>query len=90
MSSTQPPVEIQDDQLNQREFIPKLYVTLGIIVSLILVVLFILGVVWVARTYPATVEALRDVMIIALALVSCIFGKVEEKRINEGYQNLRV
>ena len=74
MSSTQPPVEYQAEQTDQREFIPRLYITLGIIVALVLAVLFILGVVWVARTYPATIEALRDVMIIALALVSCIFG----------------
>ena len=74
MSSTQPPAEYQAEQTDQREFIPRLYITIGIIVALVLAVLFILGVVWVARTYPATVEALRDVMIIALALVSCIFG----------------
>ena len=74
MSSTQPPVEYQAEQTDKREFIPRLYVTLGIIAALVLAVLFILGVIWVARTYPATVEALRDVMIIALALVSCIFG----------------
>lgn len=74
MSSTQPPVEYQAEKTDQREFIPRLYITIGIIVALVLAVLFILGVVWVARTYPATVEALRDVMIIALALVSCIFG----------------
>ena len=74
MSSIQPPVEIQTEQTEQREFIPRLYVAIGIIVALVLAVLFILGVVWVARSFPATIEALRDVMIIALALVSCIFG----------------
>jgi hypothetical protein len=74
MSSTQPPVEYQAEETNQREFIPRLYVALGIIAALVLAVLFILGVIWLARTQAATVEALRDVMIIALALVSCIFG----------------
>ncbi len=74
MSSIQPPVEYQIEQSEQREFIPRLYVAIGIIVALVLAVLFILGVIWVARTYPATIEALRDIMIIALALVSCIFG----------------
>jgi hypothetical protein len=74
MSSTQSPVEYQPEQTNQREFIPRLYVALGIIAALVLSVLFILGVIWLARTQAATIEALRDVMIIALALVSCIFG----------------
>jgi len=74
MSGIQPPVEYQIEQTNEREFIPRLYVALGIIAVLVLTVLFILVVVWMARTQAATVEALRDVMIIALALVSCIFG----------------
>ena len=74
MSSIQPPVEYQENQENQREFISRLYVAIGIIVALVLAVLFILGIIWVANNYAATVEALRDVMIIALALVSCIFG----------------
>ena len=74
MSSIQPPVVIQAEQTDKREFIPRLYVALGIIVILVLAVLFILGVIWLARTQAATIEALRDVMIIALALVSCIFG----------------
>lgn len=74
MSGMQPPVEYQPDQTTQREFIPRIYVAIGIIVVLVLAVLFILSVVWLARSYPATIEALRDMMIIALALVSCVFG----------------
>jgi hypothetical protein len=74
MSGTELPVEYQSNQPAQREFIPRLYVAIGIIVALVLAVLFILGVIWLARSYPATIEALRDMMIIALALVSCIFG----------------
>jgi hypothetical protein len=74
MSGTETSVEYQIEQPTQNEFIPRLYVALGIIVVLVLAVLFILGVVWLARSYPATIEALRDMMIIALALVSCIFG----------------
>lgn len=74
MSGMESPVEYQPAQTNEREFIPRLYVALGIIVTLVLAVLFILGIVWLARSYPAQIEALRDMMIIALALVSCIFG----------------
>jgi len=74
MSDMQTPVEYQAPQENQRELIPRLYVAIGIIVALLLAVLFILAIAWVASNYADTVEALRDVMIIALALVSCIFG----------------
>lgn len=74
MSSIEPSVEYQPDQQEQQELIPRLYVAIGIIVALVLAVLFILVVVWLARSYPDTIEALRDMMIIALALVSCIFG----------------
>ncbi len=74
MSSIQPPMEYQTEQPNKTEFIPRLYVALGIIAALVLAVLFILGVIWLARTQAPTIEALRDLMIIALALVSCIFG----------------
>lgn len=74
MSSIQPPMEYQTEQPNKTEFIPRLYVALGIIAALVLAVLFILGVIWLARTQAPTIEALRDLMIIALALVSCVFG----------------
>ncbi len=60
----------------RNELIPRLYVIIGIVVVLLFAVLFILGIVWLARTQGATVEAVRDIMIIALALESCIFGVV--------------
>jgi hypothetical protein len=74
MSNIPPPVEYQTEQTNQRELIPRLYVAIGIIAILVFAVLFILGVIWLARTHAAAVEAFRDFMIIVLALVSCIFG----------------
>ena len=78
MSGIETPVEYQAeqpiDQPARQEFIPKLYVALGIIAILVAAVLFIMVIVWLARSYPDTIEALRDMMVIALALVSCIFG----------------
>jgi hypothetical protein len=78
MSGIESPVEYQpnqpNDQSDRKELIPRLFVAIGIIVVLALAVLFILLVVWLARSYPETIEALRDMMVIALALVSCIFG----------------
>lgn len=60
----------------RNELIPRLYIIIGIVVVLLFATLFILGIVWLARTQGATVEAVRDIMIIALALESCIFGVV--------------
>lgn len=74
MSGIESPVPDQIEEPTQQELIPRLYVAIGIIVALVMAVLFILVVIWLARSYPATIEALRDMMIIALALVSCIFG----------------
>ncbi len=76
MSGAQQPVEIQANQSNKNELLPRLYVAIGIIVVLVLAILFILGVAWVAQNHAETVAALRNVMIIALALMSCIFGIV--------------
>ncbi len=76
MSGAQQPIEIQVNQTNKNELVPRLYVAIGIIVVLVLAILFILGVVWVAQNHADTVAALRNVMIIALALMSCIFGIV--------------
>lgn len=81
MENPQPPAgypEYRDYQPgnNQTELIPRRYIVIGIVVALVLAVLFILGVVWLAQTQATTVEALRDIMIIALALESCIFGIV--------------
>ncbi|MDX1412672.1 MAG: hypothetical protein R3293_00690 [Candidatus Promineifilaceae bacterium] len=76
MNGVQQPVDFQANQTNQNELLPRLYVAIGIILVLVLAVLFILGIVWLAQNHAATVEALRNVMIIALALMSCIFGVV--------------
>lgn len=76
MSSTQPPIDYQVDQPESRPLISRVYVALGIIGLLFLAILFILGIVWLARTQAATIEALRDLMIITLAMVSCLFSIV--------------
>ncbi len=76
MNGAQEPIEIQDQPLNRNELVSRTYVVLGIVVTLILSVLFILGIVWLARNHAPAIAALRNVMIIALALMSCIFGIV--------------
>jgi len=60
----------------QQELIPTVYAVVGIVVVIILAIGMIVGILYLAATYPAELEALRDVFIIALALESCIFGVV--------------
>ncbi|MCC6603295.1 MAG: hypothetical protein IT327_08800 [Anaerolineae bacterium] len=56
--------------------VKPIYITLGVILALALLVGFVWGIVWLARTQAATVEAVRDILLIALALESCLFGIV--------------
>jgi hypothetical protein len=76
MDSIESPVEYQPIPPKEPELIPRSYIIIGVIVSVVLAVLFILGIVWLASTQGATMMALRDIMIIVLALESCVFGIV--------------
>ncbi|MFN2136233.1 MAG: hypothetical protein ACK2UK_09780 [Candidatus Promineifilaceae bacterium] len=75
MDSIQPPVEYSPP-VEQSEYIRRSYVIIGVIIAVALALLFTVGVLWLARTQGATMEALRDIMIIVLALESCVFGIV--------------
>jgi len=75
MNDIQPTVEYQPPP-QREELVPRTYIVIGVIVALVLAVLMILGVVWLASTQGAKMEALRDIMIIVLALESCVFGIV--------------
>ena len=75
MNDIQPTVEYQPPP-QREELVPRTYIVIGLIVALVLAVLMILGVVWLASTQGAKMEALRDIMIIVLALESCVFGIV--------------
>lgn len=54
--------------------IPTKYIVIGVIISLALMIGFFAFVLWAARYHAATIEALRDIFIIVLALESCLFG----------------
>ncbi|MCA9986963.1 MAG: hypothetical protein KDE09_12110 [Anaerolineales bacterium] len=60
----------------QQPLIKKLYVALGIILILAIAGLTIWGILYLANTFPAEIEALRDIFIILLALGSCLSGIV--------------
>lgn len=72
--NTQTSVEIPSENASTKRLIPTIYTVLGIIVLLALVGLFIWGALWLAQNQAPTIEAVRDIFIIALALESCLFG----------------
>ncbi len=51
-----------------------LYAVVGGIGGLILVGLFIWAIIWLAQTQAAAIEAVRDIFIIGLSLLSCVFA----------------
>jgi hypothetical protein len=68
------PVEVPTEQATRKPLISRLYVIIGVVVTLVLVGLFIWAILWLARTQGPSVEVVRDIFIIALALESCLFG----------------
>ncbi len=68
--------EIELGQPEQKPLIKPLYVVLGVLGTLIISGLFIWLFIWLANTGPGTIESIRDLFIIFLALESCLFGIV--------------
>jgi hypothetical protein len=56
--------------------IKPLYIVLAVILALGLLIGSVWGIIWLARTQAATVEAVRDILLIVLAIESCLFGIV--------------
>lgn len=54
--------------------IPTPYIVGGAVLLVALLALFTWFVIWAASNHAPTLEALRDIFIIALALESCLFG----------------
>lgn len=67
---------IPGNETSRQPLVRPLYVALGIIGVLLLVGLFIWGVIWLASSHANSIEAVRDIFIIVLALESCLFGIV--------------
>ena len=84
--NTETPAEIINQPINAGSYsqtsytppseplVPTRYLVIGGIVTILMMALFIGFVIWAARYHADTVQALRDIFIIALALESCIFG----------------
>jgi hypothetical protein len=64
--------EIQPTE--QQPAVSTAYVVIGIIVALLLGLGLIALVVWLSSNFPAEIQTIRDIFIIALALESCLFG----------------
>jgi hypothetical protein len=58
----------------QEKLIPTKYVVIGIITAVVIAIASIAFTIYMAANYAIEMAALRDIMIIALALESCIFG----------------
>lgn len=76
MSLEAPQPSIQPPPLEQEKLVPTTYIVGGVIIVTVLTVLFIAGIVFLAKTYPEPIEAIRDIFVIILSLVSCLFGIV--------------
>jgi hypothetical protein len=63
-------------QIPESQVIPSRFVFIGVVVLLAVGILSVVVVLWLAFTYPAEIEAMRDIFIIALALETCVFGIV--------------
>ncbi|MCI0394535.1 MAG: hypothetical protein L0332_07800 [Chloroflexi bacterium] len=63
-------------EAQRKRVVPTRYVIIGAVAVLALAVLLIWGIVWLAQSFPAEIETVRDIFIIALALESCLFGIV--------------
>ncbi|WP_420644734.1 hypothetical protein [Candidatus Leptofilum sp.] len=56
--------------------VKPVYIVLAVILAIALLGGAVWGIIWLARTQAAAIEAVRDVLLIALALESCLFGIV--------------
>lgn len=60
--------------IKEKKLVPNYVVVIGVIVTLVLAGLLIWGIIALARSQGPTLEALRDIFIIFLAIESCLFG----------------
>ena len=76
MSMQNVSTQIPNDSSTSQPLVRPLYVVLGIVGVLLITGLFIWGIVWLAQSHAASIEAIRDIFIIFLALETCLFGIV--------------
>ncbi|MCA9930586.1 MAG: hypothetical protein KC419_19010 [Anaerolineales bacterium] len=74
MSMQNVSTQLPDNTTKPQPIVRPLYVVLGIIGVLLLAGLFIWAIIWLAQGHAQSIEAVRDIFIIFLALESCLFG----------------
>lgn len=76
MTNTEVPLQQgrEISQPEQQSAISTTYVIIGIVVALLLAIGLIALVIWLSSNFPAEIQTVRDIFIIALALESCLFG----------------
>lgn len=62
------------NQPPQEQLVPTKYIVIGVITAVVITIASIAFTVYMAAYHALEMAALRDIMIIALALESCIFG----------------
>ena len=70
--TTTPPPEYGND----KPLIPPVYIAISVAAILLGAIVGIIVMIYLAANYAATIAGVRDILIIALALESCIFGIV--------------
>lgn len=73
-NAQQPANGIPPYQPPPEQLIPTKYVIIGVVFAVVITILSIGFTIYMAANYALEMAALRDIMIIALALESCIFG----------------
>jgi len=64
----------QQDRSERKRAVPTGFIIGGVVLVLVLGLAFIAGVIYLSANFAAQIEAIRDIVIIALALESCVFG----------------
>lgn len=68
--------QLSTESSQKKPLVKPLYIGIGVVLTLLLTGLFIWGMVALAQNYGSSIEAVRDIFIIVLALESCLFGVV--------------
>jgi len=69
-------MNISNSPIKDEPLIPRRYIVIGVIVTLVISLLFIALLVYLAMNYADTILVVRDIFIIVLGLVSCLSGVV--------------
>jgi len=57
-----------------RSEIKPIYVILAVLAALLIATALAIGIYFLARSFPAEIEAVRDLMIVLIAAASCVLG----------------